>query len=283
MAASRLGAARGIALVCLVRHANNRDCATGRTARRRTDETAQAGAVCDACARSLRGLRDSAIGAAHFAQGLHGGCPLLNDLGVGKRGELCKVAVACVGKRIQPGSAGWTDGGVQRVCRSRVLETIPGGLARSVLCRDLPGNFDRVGSTDWRTGTAAGASHLPDLRGAGNHGSGRAMEKAEGTCAGRGRGGLHGDHLLWRIAATAVAGCAGECERYVGAGTVYVFAFAEPTFRRAVVLQAALSSAFFGAGGGQFRSGGAGGRVGAVCAGKRGSICDSEFLDSGGL
>src|SRR5437868_1034573 len=283
MAASRLGAARGIALVCLVRHANNRDCATGRTARRRTDETAQAGAVCDACARSLRGLRDSAIGAAHFAQGLHGGCPLLNDLGVGKRGELCKVVVACVGKRIQPGSAGWTDGGVHRVCGVCVLETIPEGLAGSVLCRDLPGNFDRVGSADWRTGTAAGASHLPDLRGAGNHGSGRAMEKAEGTCAGRGRGDLHGDHLLWRIAATAVAGCAGECERYVGAGTVYVFAFADSAIGLAAVFKAALDCTFFGTRDGEPGSKRAGERVGAVCAGKRGSICDSEFLDSGGL
>src|SRR4029077_17278781 len=135
-------------------------------------------------------------------------------------------AVACVGKRIQQGSAGRTDGGVQRVCGVCVLETIPGGVAGSVLCRYLPGNFDRVGSTDWRTGTAAGASHLPDIRGAGNHRSGRAMA-AEGPWSGRRRGGLHGHHLLWRIAATAVAGCAGECERYVGAGIVYVFAFAD--------------------------------------------------------
>src|SRR4029077_11213008 len=109
------------------------------------------------------------------------------------------------------------------------------------------------------------------------------MEKTEGTCAGRGRGGLHGHHLLWRIAATAVAGCAGECERYVGAGTVYVFAFADSAIGLAAIFKAALAGAFFGAGGGEFRSGGAGERVGAVCAGKRGSICDSEFLDSGGL
>src|SRR4029077_15515983 len=131
MAASRLGAAGGVALVCLLWHANNRDCATGRGTRRGTDETTQAGAVCDACARSLRGLRHCAIGAAYFAQGLHGGCSLLNDISVGKRGELCEVAVACVGKRIQPGSAGWTDGGVERVCGVCVLETIPEGLAGS--------------------------------------------------------------------------------------------------------------------------------------------------------
>src|SRR4029077_16189382 len=137
MAASRLGAAGGVALVCLLWHANNRDCATGRGTRGGTDETTQAGAICDACARSLRGLRDRAIGAAHFAQGLHGGCSLLNDIGVGKRGELCKVAVAFVGKRIQPGIAGWTDGGVQRVCGVCVLETNSRRLDGGALSSDL--------------------------------------------------------------------------------------------------------------------------------------------------
>jgi 4-amino-4-deoxy-L-arabinose transferase-like glycosyltransferase len=45
-----------------------------------------------------------------------------------------------------------------------------------------------------------------------------------------------------------------KCERYVGAGTVYVFAFADSAIGLAAVFEAALASAFFGAGGGEFRN-----------------------------